>query len=100
MADGNPMLALESGEKVLTPPAMWIQAKDDEVHNYVDPQSPVPLSEPDRFAANYRKAGGHFELLSFDAPPLFTTVHPTMPASIEALSKLVAFMHQHIPDPA
>lgn len=99
MADGNPMLILERGEKVPTPPAMWIQAKEDEVHNYVDPGSPVSLPEPERFAANYRKAGGSFEILSFDAPPLFTTVHPTMPASIEALNRLVAFMHRHIPAP-
>ena len=29
MAEGNPMLALERGEKVLTPPAVWFQAHGD-----------------------------------------------------------------------
>lgn len=100
MADGNPMLLLERGEKVLVPPAMWIQANQDEVHNYTDPESPFPGTEPDRFAAAYRARGGVFELERFDAPPLFTTVHPTLPASIEALKRLVTFMHRHIPDPA
>lgn len=99
MADGNPMLMLERGEKVLTPPSMWIQASDDEVHNYKDPHSPFNGPELERFAHNYRKAGGDIELKVFDAPAMFTTVHPTLPASIAALGELVRFVHQHIPAP-
>ena len=37
MAEGNPMLILERGEKVLTPPAIWIQGQPDIVHDYRDP---------------------------------------------------------------
>ena len=97
MTDGNPMLILERGEPVCTPPAMWIQATDDEVHNYQDPNSPYDGPELERFAHNYRKAGGEIELKVFEAPPMFTTAHPTLPASIEALGELVRFVHQHIP---
>ncbi len=36
MAEGNPMLALERGEKVRLPPAIWFQARGDDVHDYKD----------------------------------------------------------------
>ena len=63
MTDGNPVLMLERGEKVPTPPALWVQGRPDPVHDYRDPESPIPGNEPERFAANYRKAGGAIELL-------------------------------------
>ena len=62
MAEGNPMLALERGEKVLTPPALWVQGRPDPVHDYHDPDSAFPGNEPERFVTNYRKAGGTIEL--------------------------------------
>lgn len=99
MADGNPMLMLERGEAVELPPAMWIQAHQDAVHNYRDPASPFDGPEPERFAFNYAKAGGSLRIEKFDAPPMFTTVHPTLPASLDALDQLVTFAHEHIPDP-
>ena len=43
-----------------------MQGRPDQVHDYRDPESPVPLNEPERFAANYRKAGGAIELLYID----------------------------------
>lgn len=66
MAEGNPMLALENGETVETPPAIWIQGKPDPVHDYRDPDSPLDLNEPERFADNYRQAGGDIEVLYID----------------------------------
>jgi acetyl esterase/lipase len=63
MQEGNPMLALERGEAVATPPALWIQGQPDAVHDYVDQDSGQTLTEPERFAANYRKAGGDIEVL-------------------------------------
>jgi acetyl esterase/lipase len=66
MAEGNPVLALERGEKVMTPPALWVQGKPDIVHDYRDPESPVDANEPERFVADYRKAGGSIELLYID----------------------------------
>ncbi len=66
MIEGNPMLALERGEAVETPPAMWIQGRPDPVHDYRDPDSPLDLNEPERFAANYRKAGGEIDVVYID----------------------------------
>jgi acetyl esterase/lipase len=66
MIDGNPVLMLERGEKVPTPPALWVQGRPDPVHDYRDPESPVDLNEPERFAAAYRKAGGKIEVIYID----------------------------------
>jgi acetyl esterase/lipase len=66
MAEGNPMLALENGEAVETPPAIWIQGQPDPVHDYRDPESPLDLNEPERFAENYRNAGGYIEMAYID----------------------------------
>ncbi|MEN3355350.1 MAG: acetyl esterase [Betaproteobacteria bacterium] len=66
MIDGNPVLMLERGEKVTMPPALWVQGRPDPVHDYRDPESPVALNEPERFAASYRKAGGTIETLYID----------------------------------
>jgi acetyl esterase len=64
MAEGNPMLALETGEAVQTPPALWVQGRPDAPHDYRDPDSPVDANEPERFVGAYRKAGGRIELVS------------------------------------
>ena len=62
MAEGNPMLALERGEAVATPPAIWIQGRPDQIHDYRDPESELAMNEPERFAARYRQIGGDIEL--------------------------------------
>jgi len=62
MAEGNPMLALERGEVVKLPPALWLQGRPDPVHDYRDPEASIAGNEPERFAANYRRAGGEIEL--------------------------------------
>jgi acetyl esterase len=66
MEEGNPMLALERGEKVLTPPAVWFQGREDTLHDYKDVESSFDGNEPQRFAANYRKAGGSIALEYID----------------------------------
>ena len=66
MREGNPMLILERGEKVVMPPAIWIQGRPDEVHDYHDPDGGFPGNEPERFVSNYRKAGGDIEITYFD----------------------------------
>ncbi|MDA1091383.1 MAG: alpha/beta hydrolase [Proteobacteria bacterium] len=63
MAEGNPMLALERGEDVETPPTLWLQGDPDIVHDYHDPDSGQDLNEPERFAQLYRNAGGAFEMV-------------------------------------
>jgi acetyl esterase/lipase len=62
MEEGNPMLALERGEKVQLPPAVWFQGRGDLVHDYKDEGSSFPGNEPQRFVANYKKAGGQIDL--------------------------------------
>ncbi|MGE0253650.1 MAG: alpha/beta hydrolase [Alphaproteobacteria bacterium] len=66
MAEGNPVTALEGGERVALPPAMWVQGRPDPVHDYRDPDRADGPNEPERFAALYRKAGGTIELVHFD----------------------------------
>ena len=65
MTEGNPMLILERGEKVQMPPAIWVQGRPDIVHDYHD-DADFPGNEPERFVANYRKAGGDIEIVYFD----------------------------------
>jgi acetyl esterase len=66
MEEGNPTMALERGEKVLTPPAVWWQGRGDIVHDYKDPESKFPGNEPQRFVDAYRKAGGEIALEYID----------------------------------
>ena len=87
MAEGNPMLALERGELVRTPPALWVQGTPDVVHDYRDPESPIPGNEPERFAANYRRAGGEIELVSIDQAAR---------QSHECFNPVAAFFHKHL----
>ncbi|MBV9374552.1 MAG: alpha/beta hydrolase [Alphaproteobacteria bacterium] len=66
MAEGNPILMLERGEKVTMPPALWVQGRPDIVHDYHDDDSDFPGNEPERFVSNYRKAGGDIEIVYVD----------------------------------
>jgi acetyl esterase/lipase len=66
MVEGNPTLILERGEKVVMPPAVWLQGRPDQTHDYHDPDSDFPGNEPERFVSNYRKAGGDIEIAYFD----------------------------------
>jgi acetyl esterase len=87
MAEGNPVLLLERGEKVLMPLAIWIQGRPDIVHDYRDPDSPIPANEPERFTANYRKAGGDIELLYIDN---------ATKGGAPSYEPAAAFFHKHI----
>lgn len=98
MTDGNPMLMLERGEKVVMPPAQWVQGRPDQVHDYRDPESPVPLNEPERFAVNYRKANGTIDLVyieqaarqsatSYDLVAAFFLKHMPAANSVAAMAK-------------
>jgi acetyl esterase len=88
MAEGNPMLALEKGEAVLTPPALWVQGEPDPVHVYRDPGSPLDLNEPERFLANYRKAGGEIEIVH---------IEQATRTSNTSVDPLVEFLHRQMP---
>ena len=62
MAEGNPLLALERGEKVQLPPTVWYQGRGDALHDYKDVESSFAGNEPQRFVELYRKAGGEIAL--------------------------------------
>jgi acetyl esterase len=96
MADGSPVLMLERGEKVQTPPALWVQAPNDNVHDYRDPDGSFDGNEPQRFVDRYRKAGGAIDLVYFEAPLRFTSVAPTSPAALDAFERIAAFLHKHL----
>lgn len=96
MAEGSPLVALQKGEEVFTPPALWIQPKDDPVHIYRDPMSAEPETDVEKFVAAYRKAGGMIDLEYFDAPEGFTNKNPNSSQSKDAYRKLVSFVHKYI----
>jgi hypothetical protein len=68
MAEGNPVLALERGERVELPPVLYIQDTRDIVH---------PRPQLERFVELYRKAGGRVDLeLSEGAADAFVPRNP------------------------
>ena len=97
MSEASPTLALERGEKVALPPALWLQTPGDQHHDYHDEDASTKLTEAPRFEALYRKAGGDITLQYFDAPQRFTSTAPTSPEAIRAFEMIAAFVHKHIP---
>jgi len=95
MAEGNPMLALERAEKVAIPPAIWFQGRGDELHDYKDADASFPGNEPQRFAANYRKAGGEIALEYIDAER-HAGHSPDLSKTGDMFERMVAFVHRHI----
>jgi acetyl esterase/lipase len=88
MAEGNPVLALERGERVAMPPVLYIQGTEDIAHPRVD---------LDRFVTNYRKAGGQVELEMYEGEAEgFIIRKPASPASARALEKIIKFVHQQV----
>ncbi|MBM3530161.1 MAG: alpha/beta hydrolase [Alphaproteobacteria bacterium] len=95
MAEGNPTMALERGEKVELPPAVWFQARGDQMHDYNDTESSFPENEPQRFVANYRKAGGKIDLIYFDGPR--EPGHaPDLAKMGDNFARMVAFLGEHM----
>lgn len=85
--EATPALILERGEKVYLPPALVFQGTKDQ-------WTTVELAE--RFAADYRKAGGSIDLLLLDgARHTFLNEHPFDPNSKKALATMIAFIKQH-----
>jgi acetyl esterase/lipase len=88
MAEGNPVLALERGERVATPPILYIQGTADPAHPRVD---------LDRFVTAYRKAGGNVQLEFFEGEDeAFPIRNPSSPASAQAVMKIIEFVHAQL----
>ena len=95
MAEGNPTMALERGEKVLTPPAVWFQGRNDTLHDYKDVESSFEGNEPQRFCANYRKAGGSIALEYIDMDR--GAGSPDLSNTGDMFDRMVAFIQRHVP---
>lgn len=95
MAEGNPMLALERGEKVLLPPAIWFQSHGDGLHDYKDADSNFPGNEPQRFIENYKKAGGEISLHYFEGARQ-AGHSPDLSRTGDIYERMVTFVHKHI----
>ena len=88
MAEGNPVLALERGERVELPPVLYIQGTNDKAHPRVD---------LDRFVAQYRKAGGQVQLELFEGEAEgFVIRNPASLASARAVEKIIEFVHEQV----
>jgi len=88
MAEGNPVLALERGERVETPPVLYLQGTSDVAH---------PRPDLDRFVAGYRKAGGQVELELYEGEgQAFITRNPTSPNAARATEKIIEFVRKQI----
>jgi acetyl esterase len=95
MGEGNPVLALERGEQVQTPPAVWYQGRGDMMHDYKDIESDFPGNEPQRFVAAYSKAGGEIELDYIDADR-HPGHSPDLSKTGDMFERMVRFVHAHI----
>jgi acetyl esterase len=85
--EATPALIIERGEKVYLPPALVFQGTQDQ-------WTTVELAQ--RFAADYRKAGGDIDLELYDgAKHTFVNEHPFDPNSVKAVATMIAFIKQH-----
>ncbi len=85
--EATPALALERGEKMFLPPALVFQGTKDK-------WTSVELAQ--RFAVDYRKAGGEIDLLLLEgAHHTFLNEHPFDPNSVKTLKQVIAFIRQH-----
>jgi acetyl esterase len=84
--EATPALIIERGEKVDLPPALVFQGTKDE-------WTTVELAE--RFAADYRGAGGNIKLLREGAPHTFVNEHPFDPNSVKAVEAMKVFIKKY-----
>ncbi len=95
MAEGNPLLALERGEKVALPPAVWYQGRNDVQHDYKDPDSDFAGNEPQRFCAYYKKAGGDIALDYIDMER-HAGHTPDLTKTGDLFARMLAFVDKHV----
>jgi acetyl esterase len=86
MAEGSPVIALERGERVETPPALYIQGTRDAAH---------PRPDLDRFVAAYRKAGGQVDLELLEGETEgYINKNPA--AAKRTIDRIIEFVHKHV----
>jgi acetyl esterase/lipase len=87
MAEGNPVMALERGEKAEMPPVLYMQSTKDVAH---------PRPHLDRFVAAYRKAGGQVELELYDAEGSGFLRDTSKPAGAKGIARLIEFIQKQL----
>ena len=96
MGEGSPLLILERGEKVKTPPAFWLQGKGDVLHDYIDPDGASGKTEAPRFIDLYRKAGGEIELNYFEMESAHTGHSPDLSKRHPDYQKMIGFIRRTV----
>jgi acetyl esterase/lipase len=86
MAEGSPVIALERGERVEMPPALYLQGTRDAAH---------PRPDLDRFVAAYRKAGGQvdLELLEGETEGY---INKSPAAARRTIDRIIEFVHKAV----
>jgi acetyl esterase/lipase len=88
MAEGSPTRALQRGEKVELPPALYIQGTADMAH---------PKADLERFVETYRRAGGHLELELFEGEAEgFIGRNANSLNAARATEKIIDFVHKQL----
>jgi acetyl esterase/lipase len=88
MAEGSPVIALERGERVEMPPAIYLQGTSDQAH---------PRADLDRFVTQYRKAGGQVELELFEGEGQgYIGKSPMTDAGRRTIERIVEFVHKQL----
>ena len=88
MAEGSPTRALQRGEKVESPPVLYIQGTADMAH---------PESDRERFVESYRKAGGRLDLELYEGEAEgFIGRNTNSPNAARATEKIIAFVHREL----
>ncbi|MFT3821135.1 MAG: alpha/beta hydrolase [Rubrivivax sp.] len=86
MAEGNPVMALERGERAALPPVIYLQGDADTAH---------PAPQMERFVAAYRKAGGTLTLKRYAGEDAgFISKRPDAPATAQALRDIADFVRR------
>jgi acetyl esterase/lipase len=87
MEEGNPVMALERGEKAEMPPVLYLQATKDQAH---------PRPHLDRFVTAYRKAGGSLDLELYEADGSGFARKGDTPTGARAQARIIEFVHKHL----
>ena len=87
MAEGNPVMALERGERVEMPPVLCLQGTQDPAH---------PRPHLDRFVAAYRKAGGQVELELYEGEGSGFVRDTSKPNGAKGTARLIEFIQKQL----
>jgi acetyl esterase len=86
MAEGDPVLALQRGERAELPPILYLQNPQDPLH---------PRDNLEQFVAGYRAAGGQVEVVLFEGAEYdLLRSRPDAPSACQAWRSMADFAHR------